>query len=73
VGERQYAIVCGWGAVEKQASAWDARATVREVEPRLWEARGPDGSLLGYIAKEPWTSEELARRAYALLAELADG
>ena len=61
--ETRSAIVYGWGAVEKQAAAWDARATVREVEPRLWEARGPDGALLGYIAKEPWTHEELARRA----------
>ena len=59
------ALVCGYGWVEKTARSWDPAAVVEEIEPRLWVARVA-GRPIGIIGKEPWSQEELARRAAAL-------
>lgn len=59
------ALVCGWGAVERTSTTWHPEARVVEVEVRLWHVFVGDVPI-GVIGKEPWTREELARRAAAL-------
>ena len=56
------ALVCGWGAVEKTAASWHPDATITEIEPRLWRVE-VGGIPIGMIGKEPWTAEEIGRRA----------
>lgn len=65
MNELKFAIVFGWGAVEKTAENWHPQATVEEIEPRLWEVKG-DGIVIGYIGKEGRTVESLQRAAELL-------
>ncbi len=60
------AIIFGWDGVEHLAAQWAKGATVEEVEPRLWIVRDPSGATLGVIAKNPWSAEEVERRAQLL-------
>lgn len=61
------ALVFGWGAVERLAATWHAEAICQEVEPRLWHVHTPGGEFLGVIGKEPWSREELQRRAASVM------
>jgi len=62
----KHAKVFGWGAVERKAAEWSAEPHIEEIEPRLWVVRGPDGTYVGVVGKDPWVPEEIQRRAEAL-------
>lgn len=67
----QFALVVGYGAVERRARSWHHDAAVEEVEPRLWEVRAPGEGIIGYVGKPDWTlsgieAEGRARFAAAL-------
>jgi hypothetical protein len=61
----KHAKVVGWRAVEKMAEQWEPTAAVTEVEPQLWHVFA-NGLPIGVIGKEPWTENEIERRAIAL-------
>ena len=64
-----FALVGGWGAVEKTAAKWQDGSEAVEVEPRLWHVRHGN-RVIGVVGKAPWTIEELRRRAATLEAAL---